>query len=59
MTRNRGAIMPGTTRRFWHWSERALFAVGVLLLGYVALIAVQAKLYEIRARQYLDPVVSG
>jgi sortase A len=45
-------------RRRWHaffcWSQRALFAAGLVLLGYVALAVLQAKLYEMRARQYLD-----
>jgi sortase A len=45
-------------RRRWHaffcWSQRALFAAGLVLLGYVALAVLQAKFYEMRARQYLD-----
>lgn len=44
------------THSFWRWSERALFAAGLILLGYVALIAFQARLYEFRAQQYLDSV---
>ena len=44
---------------FWRWTERALFAAGVILLGYVVLIALQARLYEVRARQYLASAALG
>ena len=36
------------------WSERALLAVGLILLGYVALVLVQAKRYDWNARQYVN-----
>lgn len=42
------------THSFWRCSERALFAAGLILLGYVFLIALQARLYEFRAQQYLN-----
>jgi len=44
----------GNPHCFWRWGARALFAAGVILLGYVAWVALQARLYEIRAQEYLD-----
>jgi len=35
------------------WGGRALLAAGFILLGYVALVLVQAKLYESDAKQYV------
>jgi sortase A len=56
----KGSALPGALgrRRRWHaffcWSQRALFAAGLILLSYLALVVLQAKLYDLRARQYLD-----
>lgn len=36
------------------WSGRALVAAGLILLGYVALVLVQAKLYDSDAKQYVN-----
>jgi sortase A len=36
------------------WSARALFAAGLILLGYVALVSVQAKHYNSDAKQYVN-----
>ena len=36
------------------WTGRALFAVGLLLIGYVALVLVQARLYDADAEQYVN-----
>ena len=41
------------SRSWLRWSGRALLAAGFILLGYVALVLVQAKLYESDARQYV------
>lgn len=48
----------GGTHRWFHpwlrWSGRFLFASGLALLGYVALVLVQAKLYEFDSLQYVN-----
>ena len=45
--------------RLWlRWSGRALLATGFILLGYVALVLVQAKLYDSDALQYVSRPVS-
>jgi sortase A len=36
------------------WSERALFAAGLTLLAYVALVLFQARLYDINSMQYVS-----
>jgi sortase A len=36
------------------WGGRALFAVGLILLGYVVFVLVQAKLYDADARRYVS-----
>ncbi len=36
------------------WSGRALFAVGLILVGYVALVLVEARLYDTDAKQYVN-----
>lgn len=36
------------------WSGRALVAAGLILLGYVALVLVQAKLYDSDAKQFVN-----
>jgi sortase A len=45
-------------RRLLHsclrWSGRALVAAGLILLGYVAVVRVQAKLYDSAAKQYVN-----
>src|SRR5579864_2992035 len=35
------------------WSARALFAAGLILVGFVALVLVQAKLYDSHAKHYV------
>jgi sortase A len=45
-------------RRLLHlclrWSGRALVATGVILVGYVAVVQIQAKLYDAAAKQYVS-----
>ncbi len=51
----------GVRRRLhsWlRWSGRALFAAGLILLGYVALVLVQAKLYDSDAKHYVNSPLS-
>lgn len=36
------------------WGARALFAVGLVLMGYVALVLVQARRYDADAEQYVN-----
>jgi sortase A len=53
-----GASARGRLYSCLQWSGRALFAGGLILLGYVALLLVHAKVYESDAKQLVNRPLS-